>query len=386
MKYLLTATAITSLVATPLLAGKMNPVPQPTDNTKQEQATQKPEKWLPGHTLDFAELPTEWLQGNAPTEFEKDTVYLIDLWKTPGKGPRSYNFFRKKPGYFGYELLERMERLGNRPDNIQLLTIAVNETSSPERVKKFLTLPVFQCDHPVANDGPSGTIYSNWLAPLGFRSFPHTLIVKNGVLLWSGDGTTIPESLVTQASRPEFDLDAYQAARKDDAELFKTMRKTTDAIWKASEGGASLEELNAMISKEEERLGHDPFMFMQLQELRFGLCLEHKDPAGALAAMNDAAHKFPDSSFIQGRVFKYLITKEELKPDSYPTIIHCMERQALLRDSEYASHCWVVIGDIYREMGKMDEATAAYEKGVALSSVQRRLETLQAGKPLPIAD
>lgn len=348
--------------------------------------TAAPEKWAPGHLLNATDIPQNWLQGEPVTEFKKDTIYLIDFWQCPKPRPRTFMFNRRRPGFHGTRVLEELARLGQRPENVEQLTIAVQETSTPERIRKFLSLPVLKCDHPVANDGEKGTIFSTWMHPCGFKSFPHFLIVKNGVMLWSGEGSSIPGGLITQAAVPGFDLTAYLETQKRDQELYKTMRPGLDKIYEAFDNGVAIEELNAMIDAEEKRIGHIPFCFMILQEARYEYAMKNKDKVAALAAMKRAADKWPNETSIQGRVFKYLGSNEALKPDSCPLIIQCMKRQAILKDSEYASHCWLVIGDTYKEMGEPEKATEAFKKAVSLSNVQKRLEILKSGGVLPIAE
>lgn len=354
----------------------------------QPTATDEPaqEKWAFGHQLNAADIPQNWLQGNPVTEFKKDTVYLIDFWQCPKSGPRAYMFERRRPGFHGTRVLNELARQGQELKNVEQLSIAVQETSTPERIKKFLNLPVLKCDHPVANDGEKGTIYSTWMLPCGFESFPYFLIVKNGVMLWSGEGSSIPGKLITQAADADFHLKAYQETKKNDGALYKTMRAGLDKIYEASENGASVDELNKMIDAEEKRIGHIPFCFMTLQELRHGFALKNKDNAGAIAVMKRAADTWPNETFVQGRVFKYLGSAEDLKPESCSLIIQCMKRQAVLKDGEYASRCWLVIADAYNDMGETEKATEAFKKAVAISTVQKRLDLLQSGGTLPIAE
>lgn len=344
------------------------------------------EKWQPGQQLDAADLPELWVQGDPVRAFKQGTVYLIDFWQCPQPGPRSYLFHRRRPGYYGTQMLEKFGRLGKRPDNVAQLTIAVNEESTAERIRKFLDLPALRCSHPVAVDRAQGTVSTVWLAASGFKSLPHTLVVKDGRMLWSGEGSSVPESLVLEAARADFDLASYQRERKRDMELFKTMRPTLAKVDQAVKNGATPEEVEAMLAAAEKQLGHIPFCYMAIQETRFALALERKDRSGAVAVMKRTADTWPDDTFVQGRVFKYLSATEELKPESLPVIIQCMKRQAHIRGGEYASRCWLVIGKAYKDMGKTDKATEALKKAVATSDVQRRLDLLRSGAALPLAE
>ena len=139
----------------------------------------------------------EWLQGAPITKFEKDKIYVVELWATwckpcvaqmPHLNALSVKF-KDKITFVGQNIWEE----------------------DVEKVKAFLANNKGLITYPVAfGGGPSGAsdFDKNWTKPSGTSGIPATFIIQNNTLVYITDPFKLNEAMLQLLVDRKFSVDA----------------------------------------------------------------------------------------------------------------------------------------------------------------------------------
>ncbi len=120
-------------------------------------------------TIHVRELPKQWAQGEAPTAWVKDEVYVLEFWAT-WCGPC-------------VKALPHMEALWQtlKSEGVHILGINVDTNRTAQHIRSFLASQPTPPTYPIALERGEGLS-----AKLGIKGIPHVSIVYNGKRIWSG--------------------------------------------------------------------------------------------------------------------------------------------------------------------------------------------------------
>lgn len=125
----------------------------------------------------------EFIQGEAPTEWAKDEVYIIECWAT-WCGPCIAAIPHVD------ELFDTYAK-----DGLHVLGMNVWEDGK-DKVAKFVEGKGEGMSYPVAYVGKGGAFEESWLKAAGVRGIPHAFVVKNGNLLFTAHPASITEETI----------------------------------------------------------------------------------------------------------------------------------------------------------------------------------------------
>jgi hypothetical protein len=127
---------------------------------------------------------TEFLQGEAPKQWERGALYLISCWATWSR--------------LSMEEIPRLNRLftERKPDGLRVIGVNVWD-DDPAEVGRLLAEKGTGMVFPVAYAGMSGAFIDQWLAPAGVKSLPHVFVVRDGELLFGCHPSLLATETVT---------------------------------------------------------------------------------------------------------------------------------------------------------------------------------------------
>lgn len=354
-----------------------------------QEVEAKPEvvaaKLVVGDRVDASVLPKQWIQGEAVKSFEKDLVYVFDYWRAPRRGARKYALERHAPAYFARKAAEGIED----QSKLRFITLKINDRSSVERIKKFLKLPEFSCDHPIANDGDKGSVFQKWYLPMKLDEHKYGFIVKNGRLVWLDETYKFSEKLLADILEEDFTLEKFnekqELRKKKFSAFYAAQQKAYKEGFAALKEGKTLEEAMQVADDLEKEYSGEVFFAMSLQELRYGIAIEAKDYDAARNALTDAIDQHPKQAQVLNRVNKFIAGSEVLRPESDAILIRSLELLAEVKGDKYAAGCWAVIGDMKEKAGDIDGAIEAYQTAVDRQPANQRLIAIKKGEQLPLA-
>lgn len=184
----------------------------------------------PGDSVPLEAIAkAEFLQGEAPAEWAKDEVYIIECWAT-WCGP-CIAAIPHVDGLFD----------AHAKDGLHVLGMNVWEDGK-DKVEKFVVEKGEGMSYPVAYVGKGGEFEESWLKAAGVRGIPHAFVVKNGSLLFTSHPASITEEMVQAIlAGGEQEAAAVQEVQEQ-AAAREAMSKHMQAFRKAS----SEEDLPAM--------------------------------------------------------------------------------------------------------------------------------------------
>lgn len=116
----------------------------------------------------FSEL--DWVQGEAPKEWEPGKVYIFECWAT-WCGPCIAAIPHVNELYKKYQ-----------PQGLRVFGIDVWEDGR-DKVESFVKKKGDGMSYPVAYTGKGGAFELEWLKPAGVKGIPHTFIVRDGKIV-----------------------------------------------------------------------------------------------------------------------------------------------------------------------------------------------------------
>lgn len=146
----------------------------------------------------------EWLKGTPVTNFEKDKIYVIELWAT-----------WCKPCVASMPHLSEL----NTKFKDKIIFIGQNVMENDvEKVKKFITGKEKLMDYTIGFSGGSQTtdFYKNWMKPSGTVGIPRTFIVQNNTLVWITDPFHLNEAVLQLLVDHKFTVEAAENLVKNE--------------------------------------------------------------------------------------------------------------------------------------------------------------------------
>ena len=144
----------------------------------------------------------EWLKGTPLDKFEKDKIYLVELWATWCKPciasmphlAELNSKFKDKIVFIGQDVWE---------DGI-------------EKVKEFIAKNEKLMDYRIGYAGASRTsdFDKNWIKPSGTSSIPRTFIIQNNTLVWMTQPDQVNEEILQLLVDHKFSIEAAEKLAK----------------------------------------------------------------------------------------------------------------------------------------------------------------------------
>lgn len=249
----------------------------------------------PGDSVPLEAIAkAEFLQGEAPTEWAKDEVYIIECWAT-WCGP----CIAAIPHVDGlYD--------AHAKDGLHVLGMNVWEDGK-EKVAKFVDGKGDGMSYPVAYVGKGGEFEESWLKAAGVRGIPHAFVVKNGTLLFTSHPASLKEETV-QAILAGGDQEAAAIQEiRDQAAAREAMSKHMQAFRKAS----SEKDVLAMKEAYEAMKAADsnaPY----LSGMRVDIAIAEGDWTQVSTALSEIQDRNQAASSARGLAFRIDSAEEEI--------------------------------------------------------------------------
>jgi len=144
----------------------------------------------------------EWLKGMPVDNFEKDKIYLVELWAT-----------WCKPCIAS---MPHMAELNSKfKDKIVFISQDVWE-DDVEKVKAFIAKNEKLMDWRTGYAGASKTsdFDKNWIKPSGTSSIPRTFIIQNNTLVWMTQPDQVNEEILQLLVDHKFSIEAAEKLAK----------------------------------------------------------------------------------------------------------------------------------------------------------------------------
>jgi thiol-disulfide isomerase/thioredoxin len=144
----------------------------------------------------------DWLKGQPLVNFEKDKIYIIELWAT-----------------WCMPCLESMPHLNAlyqkfRDKNIIIIGQDVMEDDKG-KVAKFVQQQGDAYSFPVAfGGGNDSDFYKKWIKPAGVFEIPQTFIIQNNTLVWQTSPQNLNEQVLELLIEGKFTIDAAEQLSK----------------------------------------------------------------------------------------------------------------------------------------------------------------------------
>lgn len=225
-----------------------------------------------------------FLKGEAPKEWGKDQVYILECWAT-WCGPC-------------IQAIPHVNELHNKFKDKGLNIIGMNVWEDDKaKVEKFVTDKGDGMAYAVAFVGKEGAFETEWLKPAGVRGIPHAFVVKNGKFLFSTHPSGLTEELIADllagGEKEEAAVKNLQnaGAAKDKIQGF--MMEKLMPLMQAKDFEKAAAAVNEFIA-ENPSLDDDTKAGLSLNASIMGP-MEQGDYEAAAKAIDEIAAKFPKS-------------------------------------------------------------------------------------------
>ncbi|MCP5545722.1 MAG: TlpA family protein disulfide reductase, partial [Akkermansiaceae bacterium] len=133
----------------------------------------------------------EWIQGEAPAEWEAGKLYVIECWAT-WCGPC-------------IAAIPHVDELYDKYQEKGLRVIGVNVwEDGKDKVAEFVKKKGDGMSYPVAYTGKGGAFETEWLKPAGVSGIPHAFVVMDGEVLFTTHPSRLNDETIEQLlSGPE---------------------------------------------------------------------------------------------------------------------------------------------------------------------------------------
>jgi thiol-disulfide isomerase/thioredoxin len=142
----------------------------------QENQQEKNNLEIGGQMLKYPQV--EWIKGTAITHFEKDSIYIVELWAT-----------------WCVPCIMAMPHLNelNKKFKGKIIFIAQGVwEDNKDKIEQFVKKKGDELSFRVAFSGPKGSDFDNkWCLPAGVNGIPCTFVIQNNKLVWQ----TMPDKL-----------------------------------------------------------------------------------------------------------------------------------------------------------------------------------------------
>lgn len=140
----------------------------------------------------------QWLKGQPVAQFEKDKVYVIELWAT-----------------WCLPCLEAMPHLNEmakkyKDKNVIFIAQDVMEDDQA-KVEAFVKKQGEAMSFPVAyGGGTNSDFYLKWTKPAGVFEIPQTFVIQNNTIIWQTNPHYINEQTLDLILQGKFTIDAAE--------------------------------------------------------------------------------------------------------------------------------------------------------------------------------
>jgi thiol-disulfide isomerase/thioredoxin len=149
-----------------------------------------------GQMLTYPKV--EWIKGNPITSFNKDSIYIVELWAT-----------------WCIPCIAAMPHLNelNKKFKGKIIFIAQGiDEDSKEKVEKFVKQKGDGLDFRVAFAGPKGSDFDKkWCVPAGVSGIPATFVIQNNKLVWQTYPSKLSEEVLQLLIDGKFTEEAAEA-------------------------------------------------------------------------------------------------------------------------------------------------------------------------------
>ena len=146
----------------------------------------------------------EWLKGSPVTHFDKDTIYVVELWAT-----------WCVPCIAAMPHLSELQR-HFKDKKVVIIAQQVWEDNK-DRVTQFVKAKGADLDYRVAFSGPKGSDFDRrWCVPAQVDGIPRTFVIQNGRLVWQTYPTLLNDAVLQLLVDKQFTIakaEALQTAR-----------------------------------------------------------------------------------------------------------------------------------------------------------------------------
>jgi len=330
----------------------------------------------PGDPFPVEGLPADWVRGEPVRRFEPGVAYVIAFWNTRTWGKRAP----------GYNIENSVASFANHP-RLKCLVLYAQDDLPREKLAVRLGYPSQQTPFPVGMaNKPDDPAVRLWLArmPRDERGMGHnTLVVRDGIVLWTGDGTDLSAETLAPFVAAEFDFKIWQEQRAaSDArikELWNVLAKEVPAADEAGDTACG----EALLDTLEAEPNLHPFLYQRLRDHRAMRALKRGDVAGALAEMRKLAVKYPDDKRAQSWVHKVVSQVPELRDPGTTLCAEAAARAGELTGGDAGAEWLQVAAGHWQTAGDDAKALAALEAAEKMTTRYRRLEAYRAGRVVP---
>lgn len=185
--------------------------------------------------------PTEWVQGEPVTAFEKGKVYIIECWAT-WCGPCVAQ-------------IPHLNGLHKKYADKGLVVIGTNVWDKDKaNVEAFLKKKGDAMSYRVAfDDQKTGLVTRDWLKAAGVRGIPHAFVVRDGKIIFAGHPAGLSEKVVEAMLAGTYDTAmaaAEQKANEEKSAKIQGIQKEMAALIKEKKYNEALgktDELEALL-------------------------------------------------------------------------------------------------------------------------------------------
>lgn len=326
------------------------------------------EPFKAGESAPPALLDAPVLLGAPAKSFEPGVAHVITFWNTVGGHPFA-------PGYNLSRALSGLP--AGAP--VRPLVVMVGDEITPEKLAKRLALPSQKTPYAMIRVAPGSEAERAYArlkgSPGGERV--NTLIVRDGRIVWVGEGHNLESDALLAFTKPGFEYEryvtekaAYDARTK---ELLTMFVKELPAVSK--EGNtARVEEILATLENEPNL---HPFLYQRLRDTRCFQAVGKGDIPGALAEMRKLADKYPESASTQAWVHKVIMSTEALNKPGAELAALVASRVARAKSGEMSVAWWKAAAKHRRDTGDKAGALAALEEAERRTGPYLRLDAMR---------
>lgn len=288
----------------------------------------------------------EWVQGEAPKSIPANSVLFIDLWMPPRPGPHSKVYSRRPAEWLDQKL--------SGIDNVETIVISMERT--PGRTRKTLSFPRNHTKHAVAIF-PEKSIDTTFFKRFKLTEIPGTVAIRDGQVLWTGSAQDLPEWVIREASRPDYDHSASTKRRETEKKHFAQTAKALN-IARTLANKAQFAEALAQLEKIREDLEKHPALDMLASEILSNEAASRGDFEEVSRCCENILKKYPNLGYIAEHQLKVLGATQDLRVATLPTSILACKR-IIAVGTPYTSDYWGIIARTYEEMGDLKNALYA---------------------------
>lgn len=310
--------------------------------------------------LDPAGLPTHWLQGEPLRAFEPGVVYVFEFWAT-WCGP----CIQAMPH------MESLHRHFEKRKDVRITGVNVMDRVAPEKLMPFLKTRKLDITYPMAVDTGDRPVQTRWLKPLGIDGIPHTLVVKDGAIIWRGHPTALNADLLDGFSKSGYRAGGPKPKTK--ADLRRELRPKVDAaLGKAfrSDRAGAHKDLRVLVVETD-----DAGVSLPLLVEGMAILARAEADAEALALARLIIELYPDNRDALRAAGDFATASGELLERDLPFGLTCADRMLALDPNDRDALALKAEG-LYRK-GDRDAAIAIQTRLVETSPLRLRIQKLR---------